>query len=684
MLVRTLLAACAAFTVAAPVVALAVEPAIDAKAPAASSPIVYQGRLSYLDIPVSASADLRFRAYTAEQGGEQVGREISLEGVDVNQGAFEVILDFGDLPASTWLEVEVRSPAGKGDFTTLAPRQTISAGAIFNDAASAGEDASDDATGTDTASARHVDDSTPPAGSDGTGSSTTSGGASGADRPGPNASTQGGSRGGGWVMNGNNIYFNTGKVGIGLVAPEAPLHIRDRTPRVIWAVNNKTGPNGNFAIQAEADGNESRAIFARANSTSGYNYGVFGQSLSTRGTGVFGQANSTFGTGFGVTGVSRAASGTGVRGLCTNATGANYAIFGEVMSSDAWAGYFMGGQGAFVEGGLSIGEEDSFAELSISSDGAKDLLEMQVSDTTVARFTSSGGLAVGTDLTPPTGGLLSEGDIFVEDGNLRFFDESNATIIGSNTDMTFSKDFDNDDTGVLFSWVSDAGTDIQMTLDDGPGTNGVDAELTVDGDVTANGFDYAELFTIGEQGLEPGDLVVMARGHADSIHKATGAYQDLLVGVVSTDPGFIAGNPIPDEAEDWRRQAIATNGGVSRAIETEFRRQISAARERTRPIALAGRVPVKVDASYGAIRAGDRLTSSATPGHAMVQTQAGPTIGIALEDFSQGQGKLTILVQPGWFGGAAPARTTDTRNTRILELEARLMVLEELLLGETP
>ncbi len=155
-------------------------------------------------------------------------------------------------------------------------------------------------------------------------------------------------------------------------------------------------------------------------------------------------------------------------------------------------------------------------------------------------------------------------------------------------------------------------------------------------------------------------------------------------GVGRTDAGLGAGNPVPEEAEEWGGKGGASKGGVSRAIGAEFRRQLSEARERTRPIALAGRVPVKVDASYGAIKAGDRLTSSNTPGYAMVQTQSGPTIGIALEDFSQGQGKITLLVQPGWFGGAAPARATDTRDARILELETRLMALEEILLGVTP
>lgn len=684
MVVQSLLAACAAFTLAAPVAAGVIEPNLELPTPATSNPIIYQGHLSYLDIPVTTSVDLRFRAFDAASGGAQLGREIVLEDVTLDDGAFQAVLDFGASNPSVWIEIDVRSPSGDGEYTTLSPRQHMnaqvtdaragaeSAQSATNSAREPGDRERDQATrpGSDQQPRLHVD--------------VAGGGTSGVGSPTDGASPQGGSRGGGWTANGNNVFFNTGNVGIGLVAPAAPLHIRDQGARVLWAINNETGPGGGFGIQAEAAGTTSRALFARANSTTGFNYGVFGQSMSSRGTGVFGQTSSTFGTGTGVSGVSRAASGTGVRGLCTNASGTNFAIKGEVMSSDAWAGHFMGGMGAFIEGGISMGEEDVFADFSLSSDGSQDLFEMQVSDTTVARFAASGALSVGTDLLPPPMGILSESDVYINDGDLRFFDETAPSLIIANGDMTFSKDFNDDENGSLFSWESNNGSNMQMFLDDGPGNDGDNAELSVNGDVTANGFDYAEMFTTGQDGLEPGDVVVMARGETDLILRATDAYQNLLVGVVSTNPGFIAGNPIPDSVEIWRHQAIQANGGNSSDIQNEFRRRIRAERDKARPIALAGRVPVKVDAAFGAIKAGDHLTSSKTAGHAMVQTQAGPTLGIALEDFNAGTGVITVLVQPGWFGGEQTPRVIDDRDARILELEARLMALEELLLGDAP
>src|SRR3990167_10920975 len=50
-----------------------------------------------------------------------------------------------------------------------------------------------------------------------------------------------------------------------------------------------------------------------------------------------------------------------------------------------------------------------------------------------------------------------------------------------------------------------------------------------------------------------------------------------------------------------------------------------------RPVALAGKVPVKIASSSAAINIGDFLTSSNEPGRAMKAVKAGYTIGKALQ-----------------------------------------------------
>jgi len=69
------------------------------------------------------------------------------------------------------------------------------------------------------------------------------------------------------------------------------------------------------------------------------------------------------------------------------------------------------------------------------------------------------------------------------------------------------------------------------------------------------------------------------------------------------------------------------------------------------PVALAGRVPLKVSLENGPIKIGDMLTSSSLPGHAMKATDQskafGAVVGKALENFdgsSCNTGMITVLV----------------------------------------
>ena len=61
-----------------------------------------------------------------------------------------------------------------------------------------------------------------------------------------------------------------------------------------------------------------------------------------------------------------------------------------------------------------------------------------------------------------------------------------------------------------------------------------------------------------------------------------------------------------------------------------------------------GKVFCKVDASFGAIAAGDLLTTSTTCGHAMKASDAqqafGAVIGKAMRPLALGQGLIPILV----------------------------------------
>ncbi len=90
----------------------------------------YQGQLRQDGVPADGTADLRFALFPAASGGAQVGPTVTSSNVTVVNGLFSVQLDFGAAAfngQARWLEVAARSPAGSGTFTTLSPRQPLTA-----------------------------------------------------------------------------------------------------------------------------------------------------------------------------------------------------------------------------------------------------------------------------------------------------------------------------------------------------------------------------------------------------------------------------------------------------------------------------------------------------------------------------------------------------------------------------
>lgn len=94
----------------------------------------YQGRLTLPGQPVNNTADFQFTLWDAESAGNQVGAMSPVGNVTVADGLFTVELnannEFGGDAFNgdeRWLEIAVRSPSGQGQFTTLAPRQKVTA-----------------------------------------------------------------------------------------------------------------------------------------------------------------------------------------------------------------------------------------------------------------------------------------------------------------------------------------------------------------------------------------------------------------------------------------------------------------------------------------------------------------------------------------------------------------------------
>ena len=128
------------------------------------------------------------------------------------------------------------------------------------------------------------------------------------------------------------------------------------------------------------------------------------------------------------------------------------------------------------------------------------------------------------------------------------------------------------------------------------------------------GADFAERVSVPEP-TEAGDVI-----GADSTGNRKSLTGDRIIGVISDSAGFI-GN-------DKEGLDKATNPVVG----------------------LLGQIRTKVATESGAIKKGDFLSLSATPGVAKKATSGGEVLGTALEDFSgTGVGKIAVLVRPGWY-----------------------------------
>ena len=140
-------------------------------------------------------------------------------------------------------------------------------------------------------------------------------------------------------------------------------------------------------------------------------------------------------------------------------------------------------------------------------------------------------------------------------------------------------------------------------------------------------YDFAEMFPSNES-LTSGDIVAFT-GSGESVKRSSGVEGEQLAGIVSTRPGFLAGENV--------------DGAY--------------------PIALAGRVPTKVTLENGAIAAGDPLTASTTSGSAMKATEAGQIVGYALESYAGSESDNLILayVNLGYWSGG-PETITIVQN----------------------
>jgi hypothetical protein len=260
---------------------------LNAQTPAGTA-FTYQGQLKLLGTPLDDTADFEFILWDAAEGGNPVSSIWLQYGVYVDGGQFTVPLNFGSAVfdgEARWLEIAVRAPAGSGGFTILSPRQELT--------------------------------------------------------PAPYAlyalNSPGGS--GYWTANGDDIYYDAGRVGIGWAGgtfPLFPLDVRSSGGTTLYAYNSASG----------------QAIVAS----------------SSNGTAIVANSSSGSGDKRAVDAAIANPDGFALYGLNEAEEGAACAVYGQTLSPVGFGGYFVGR--GYFSGNVGIGTSSPSHPLHVQSSGA--------------------------------------------------------------------------------------------------------------------------------------------------------------------------------------------------------------------------------------------------------------------------------------------------------------------------
>jgi hypothetical protein len=182
---------------------------------------------------------------------------------------------------------------------------------------------------------------------------------------------------------------------------------------------------------------------------------------------------------------------------------------------------------------------------------------------------------------------------------------------------------------IQIAWTAQRGE--RLCHSGGNTANTVDVFI---GDCTTVGTDFAEMYHTLDTSIEAADIVTQDTtqpvvedifpdgvGYASkvAVKKATQSDTAALMGIVSTNP-----------------------------FNEVLGKDMYKPEENPLPVALNGRVPVKVNTSNGDIQAGDLITVSSTPGVGMKATKASFIVGKALESYTNPDptkvGKIVVFV----------------------------------------
>jgi len=358
-------------------------------------------------------------------------------------------------------------------------------------------------------------------------------------------------------------------------------------------------------------------------------------------------------------------------GIAGRAVGSGAGVFGDNTNPNGWAGSFNGR--VSMSGNVGIGMDQPSARLSVVAPGASELGGTAKSATLLTTaealgtaagnevalasfgFGSSGGnnsslgiralrVADGSSWPSTAIGLGMDVDNTVRAGASLWLHANGNVGIGTSVpaakldvadgDIRLSSGRTISSSGRLHIQANEdlylnpfggAGT-VFVGGGGGPGNFHVIGNIRASGTTTTGvltitgGADIAEPFKMSGQDLPKGAVVVIDDANPGHLRLSDSSYDTRVAGVISGANGV--------------------NPGISLSQHGVL--------EGDQNVALSGRVYVQADASNGAIKPGDLLTTSATPGHAMKVAEHGKAqgaiLGKAMTALADGKGMVLVLV----------------------------------------
>ena len=554
---------------------------------AQSAAFTYHGRLNDNGLPVNGTYEMQFTLYAVDVGGLVVAGPIPISPVDVVKGLFTVRVDFVAnvfTGPARWLEVAVR-PAGAPNFTLLTPRQEVTSSPYAIRAQTAGT-ATSIADGTVTAAQLNTGGVAPAAGQF---LSYNNGNFLWTDPAAPVGEI--------WSRNGTTAYYSSGGVGLGTnnVTPGVRLEING------VARFTPAGSGGSFAIGGP-NGETGASVI-----------GVNRFDLRFNGSSVKLVAGPGVGPPPAEYGITVTTNGSVGVGTTTPTAGYRLEVAGATVLRPGNGTAEFGSPNG--ELGMTI-KPTAGNRADLRFDGVTLKL---LATTGVAPPSSVNGITINA-----ASGNVGIGGSPFPVAKLEVVGQDALRLIGFEPFLTLL----DSNFGYTRSFIQSARG--EMILGPESYLNGSDGNayvklfnsgnLSVKSLTIRGGADLAEPFDLSGDEIAKGSVVIIDDENPGKLKLSSQAYDTRVAGIVSGANGVNPGISLHQDG--------VLEGGQN--------------------VALSGRVFVRADATQGAIKPGDLLTTSGAPGHAMkVTDQAkaqGAILGKAMSTLKEGKGMVLVLV----------------------------------------